>query len=250
VVVGIVVALTMAIKTAGSGEMQVRKTVGDKEVVETVRYASVPERVKAFSDAGTTLTQEMLNSVSFRYTDAAGKQRSGAVGIAIDYIGMMALWLGIMKIAEKAGLIQKLAKAIRPVFKFVFPTVPVEHPAAGAILMNFAANMLGLDNAATPLGVKAMKDLQSLNGRKDTASNAMCMFLAINVSCLTLLPFSVIAYRVQAGSANPTQFIVPMLVATTVGHLVAFVGCKICERFSPDTPPADPAADAGQEVAQ
>jgi spore maturation protein A len=250
VVVGIVVALTSAINTASTGERQVRSTVAGKETIETLKYASVPDRVRAFSDAGTTLTQEMLNSVSFRYTDAQGKQRSGAVGIAIDYIGMMALWLGIMKIAEKAGLIQKLAKSIRPVFRIVFPTVPVEHPAAGAILMNFAANMLGLDNAATPLGVKAMKELQTLNGQKDTASNAMCMFLAINVSCLTLLPFSVIAYRVQAGSSNPTQFIVPMLIATTIGHLVAFAGCKICERFSQDTPPAAPEAEAGAEVAQ
>ncbi len=235
VVVGILVGASSAVYRASTGEVE-KKVVDGKEVTVVVPYDTWDKKLQALATAGNKLTNDIVNSVAFRYDDN-GKQKSGAVGIAMDYIGIMALWLGIMKIAEVSGLIQKLAQLIRPVFRFVFPTVPVDHPAAGAILMNFAANMLGLDNAATPLGVKAMKELQELNGKKDTASNAMCMFLAINVSCLTLLPVSIIGYRVAAHSKAPTQFMVPMLIATFIGHIVAFLGCRLAEKFSPDTPP-------------
>jgi spore maturation protein A len=154
----------------------------------------------------------------------------------------MALWLGFMKVAEAAGLIQLLARAIAPVFRFVFPKVPPDHPAAGAMLMNIAANMLGLDNAATPLGIKAMQELQQLNGEKETASNAMCMFLALNVSSLTLIPASIIGYRVTMHSKNPTSFWVPMIIATACGKVTAITLCKIAERFSKDTPMASEVA--------
>lgn len=236
VVVGILVAATSSVYRAEMGE-PVRKVVDGKEVVETRFYPTLQEKLKAIGAAGDKITKAAIAASSFRTEDPVTKEtKSGAVGLAIDYIGIMALWLGFMKIAEAAGLIQLLAKGIAPLFRFLFPRVPIDHPAAGAMLMNIAANILGLDNAATPLGIKAMKELQELNARKDTASNAMCMFLALNTSSLTLLPVSVISWRVTSGSQAPTTIIVPILIATLCGKIAAIISCKLLERLSPDTP--------------
>jgi spore maturation protein A len=141
-------------------------------------------------------------------TNAAIENAETAVNIALGLIGIMTLWLGIMKIAEDAGLVQKLANLIKPVTKRLFPEVPADHPAMGAIIMNLAANMLGLGNAATPLGLKAMQELQKLNKNKDTATNAMVMFLAINTSSVTLIPATTIGILSAAGGTNPTNIIV------------------------------------------
>ena len=239
IAVGILVGAGKAMHTVSTGTT-VEKTVDGRKVTERVEYTTWKQQAKALGDAGNRMTKEVFNQVGFTWTDPAGKTKDGAVGIAIGYIGMIALWLGLMKVAEAAGLVAALSRLIAPLFRFIFPTIPKDHPAGGAILMNFSANMLGLDNAATPLGIKAMQELQKLNGRKDTASNAMCMFLAINVSSLTLVPASVIALRAAQGSASPANFMPVMLLATSCGHVAAFVLCKLAERMSPDTPSAGP----------
>lgn len=239
IIVGIVVAgATVVYDTSVVGEKRITSMKDGKEVVEVVSYATPRDKAKAFAEAGNRLTKSAVNSVSFRYTNDKGGESDGAVGLSISLIGIMALWLGLMKIAEEAGLMQALARGIAPLFRILFPSIPKGHPAAGAILMNFAANMLGLDNAATPLGIKAMKELQKLNGDKQTASNAMVMFLCINVSSITLLPASIIGYRAANNSNNLTQFMVPMLIATTIGTATAIISCLIVQRFSKDTPPA------------
>ncbi|MGI8907261.1 MAG: nucleoside recognition domain-containing protein [Candidatus Sumerlaeaceae bacterium] len=239
VVCGILVGFGSALNKVRVGQDTIVKMVDGKEVREVVHYATWKQKVRSLSDAGNRLAKEMFNQVGFNWTDAAGKTRDGAVGIAVSYIGLIALWLGIMKVAEASGLILLLSRMIAPLFRFIFPSIPRDHPASGAILMNFSANMLGLDNAATPLGIKAMQELQTLNGRKDTASNAMVMFLALNVSSLTLIPASVIALRGSKESTAPASFMPVMLVATACGTLTAFILCKIIERKSKDTPRAD-----------
>jgi spore maturation protein A len=148
-----------------------------------------------------------------------------AVNIAIGLIGIMALWLGIMRVADEAGAIKLLARVLRPFMRFLFPDVPSDHPAVGSMIMNISANMLGLSNAATPLGLKAMEELDKLNPKKGVATNAMCTFLAINTAGLTLIPATAIAVRAAAGSSNPTVIvgttIVGGLCSTTVGILTA-----------------------------
>ncbi|SFI24076.1 spore maturation protein A [Tindallia magadiensis] len=164
-------------------------------------------------------------------TDAAINNANVAVELAIGLIGTMALWLGIMKIAEKAGLVKMLARGLKFVTKPLFPEVPPDHPAMGAIIMNMAANMLGLGNAATPLGLKAMQELQTLNPKKDTATNAMCTFLAINTSSITLIPASVIAIRSAADSANPTEIIGPVILATAASTAAAIIAVKLLQKL-------------------
>jgi len=137
-----------------------------------------------------------------------------AFEIAIGLTGLLAFWLGIMKIGEKAGAVQMLAKVVSPLLKRLFPSVPADHPAMGSMLMNISANMLGLDNAATPLGLKAMKELQEINPKKDTASDAQILFLVLNASGLTLIPVSIMTYRAKLGAANPTDIFLPLLFAT------------------------------------
>jgi spore maturation protein SpmA len=144
--------------------------------------------------------------------------------------------MGIMKIGEKSGLISSLAKLLSPVLCKIFPDVPKGHPAMGTMFMNFSANMLGIDNAATPIGLKAMEELQELNPKKDTASNPMIMFLVLNTSGLTLIPVSVLLYRAEMGAANPTDVFIPILIATTVATLVGLLVTCIYQRinlFSP-----------------
>src|SRR5438132_14370825 len=152
------------------------------------------------------------------------------VTLAIGLIGVMALWLGMMKIAEKAGLIEKLARAVRPVFRPLFPGVPDGHPAISAMLLNIAANMLGLGNAATPFGIKAMEELEKLNPNKGTATNAQALFVAINTASLQLVPTTVIAMRTSAHSTDPAGILLPTLLATACALTVAIVSAKLLER--------------------
>jgi spore maturation protein SpmA len=153
-----------------------------------------------------------------------------AVTIALGLIGVMALWLGVMRLAEKAGLIQKIARGLRPVMRRLFPDVPAEHPAMGSMLMNMAANMLGLGNAATPLGLRAMRDLETLNPRPGVASNAMCTFLALNTSSVQLIPTTAIALLVAAGSTRPTAIVGTALLATLCAASVALITVKLLEK--------------------
>ncbi|MEO8795280.1 MAG: nucleoside recognition domain-containing protein [Daejeonella sp.] len=152
--------------------------------------------------------------------------------ISLGLAGLMAFWLGIMKIGEKGGMIQVFAKAVGPFFHKLFPEVPKNHPAFGSILMNFSANMLGLDNAATPVGLKAMKELQDLNPDKETATNAQIMFLVLNASSLTLLPISIMAYRKEAGAADPADVFIPILLATFFSTLVGLITVAIYQKIN------------------
>ncbi len=152
--------------------------------------------------------------------------------IAIGLIGLMAFWLGIMKIGERGGMINLFARAVGPFFAKLFPEIPRNHPAYGSILMNFSANMLGLDNAATPMGLKAMKELQELNPEKETASNAQIMFLVLNASSLTLLPITIMAYRKEAGAADPSDIFIPILLATFFSTLVGLIVTALYQRIN------------------
>jgi len=157
--------------------------------------------------------------------------RVAVMDIALPLAGIMALWLGIMRLAEKAGLVQLLARAIRPVMRWLFPDVPAEHPAMGSMLMNMAANFLGLANAATPLGLRAMSDLETLNRRPGTATNAMCTFLAINTSSIQLLPVTAVAVLAVAGSAQPYAIIGTAILATTFSTLAGITAVKLLEKL-------------------
>ena len=152
------------------------------------------------------------------------------VTLAIGLIGVMALWLGLLKVAERAGLVEKLARAARPIFRPLFPDVPEGHPAISAMLLNIAANMLGLGNAATPFGIKAMEELEKLNTRPGTATNAQALFLAINTASLQLVPTTVIALRASAHSSDPAGILVPTLMATFCALCVAILSAKLLQR--------------------
>lgn len=152
--------------------------------------------------------------------------------LSLALTGVMTLWLGIMKVGEKGGMIEKMSKAVSPLFSKLFPEIPKNHPANGSILMNLAANMLGLDNAATPLGLKAMDELQSLNKEKERASNSMIMFLTLNTSGLTLIPISIMVYRATCGAANPTDVFIPILLATFFSSLVGVIAVSIYQKIN------------------
>lgn len=152
--------------------------------------------------------------------------------ISLGLTGVLSLWMGIMKIGEKGGLVSALARLLNPILSKIFPDIPKGHPVMGTMFMNFSANMLGLDNAATPMGLKAMQELQELNSRKDTASNPMIMFLVLNTSGLTLIPVSVLLYRTEMGAANPTDVFIPILIATTVATLVGLLVTSIYQRIN------------------
>ena len=164
-------------------------------------------------------------------TDGAFDGAKTAVTIALGLIGIMALWLGVMRLAERAGLIQKIARALRPVMSRLFPDVPSEHPAMGAMLMNMAANMLGLGNAATPLGLRAMRDLETLNPHPGVATNAMCTFLAINTASVQLIPTTAIAILAASGSKRPTAIVGTALMATLCAATVAIISVKLLQRL-------------------
>jgi spore maturation protein SpmA len=155
-----------------------------------------------------------------------------AFEISLGLTGVMTLWLGIMKIGEKGGFIMILARIFGPLFKRLFPDIPPGHPAIGSILMNMSANMLGLDNAATPLGLKAMKEMQELNPSKDTASDAQILFLVINTSAVTLIPVSIFTYRAQLGAADPTDVFIPILLATYVSTVAGLLSTSLFQRIN------------------
>ena len=155
-----------------------------------------------------------------------------AFEISLGLTGLLALWLGIMKIGENSGLIHSLARFLSPVLCRLFPDIPKGHPALGSIFMNMSANMLGLDNAATPLGLKAMKELQELNPQKDTASNPMIMFLVINTSGLIIIPISIMVYRSQMGALQPTDVFIPILLSTFISTLVGVITVSISQKIN------------------
>lgn len=162
---------------------------------------------------------------------AALNAASVSVEICIGLIGIMALWLGLLQIARDAGLVDALARFLSPVMRWLFPDIPDGHPAQGAVLMNLSANILGLDNAATPLGLKAMQELQTLNPHKDTASNSMAMFMAINTSSITLIPFTIIGYRALKGSENPSEPLIGIILVTTLSTIVAIVAARLLSKL-------------------
>ena len=164
--------------------------------------------------------------------DSTFAQAKSAFEISLGLTGVLALWMGIMKIGEKGGLVNGLARLLSPVLCRIFPDIPKGHPAMGTMFMNFSANMLGLDNAATPMGLKAMQELQEINPKKDTASNPMIMFLVLNTSGLTLIPITVLLYRSQMGAANPTDVFIPILLATTVSTIVGLLVTSIYQRIN------------------
>ena len=155
-----------------------------------------------------------------------------AFEISLGLTGVLALWLGVMKIGERGGVVNGVARWLSPVFAKLFPDIPKGHPVTGSIFMNISANMLGLDNAATPLGLKAMEQLQELNRKKDTASNPMIMFLVLNTSGLTLIPVSILVYRVQMGAAQPTDIFIPILLATFFSTLAGIIFTSLFQRIN------------------
>lgn len=164
--------------------------------------------------------------------DSTFSSAKTAFEISLGLTGVLSLWLGIMKIGERGGLIGALARWLSPVFTRLFPDIPKNHPVVGNIFMNIAANMLGLDNAATPLGLKAMKELQAINPKKDTASNPMIMFLVLNTSGLTIIPVSILVYRAQLGAAQPTDVFIPILLATFASTLAGIIVTSLYQRIN------------------
>ena len=166
--------------------------------------------------------------------NASFDQAAFAFEISLGLTGVLTLWLGIMKIGEKGGVIEFFGRLISPFFSRLFPGIPKGHPAMGAIFMNISANMLGLDNAATPMGLRAMQEMQSLNPKKDTATDAMIMFLVLNSSGLCLIPISIMMYRAQGGAANPTDVFIPILIATAVATIVGLGALCLRQRIRMD----------------
>ena len=152
--------------------------------------------------------------------------------ISLGLTGVMTLWLGLMKVGENGGVVRIMSKAVGPLFRRLFPEIPRDHPATGSIMMNLAANMLGLDNAATPLGLKAMNQLQELNAEKETASNSMIMFLVLNASGLTLIPVSIMVYRTQLGAADPSDIFIPILLATFFSTMAGIISVAIYQKIN------------------
>lgn len=155
-----------------------------------------------------------------------------SVEISLGLIGVLAFWLGLLKIAEMSGLVQLLSRALAPLFRKLMPDVPNGHPALGSISMNMAANMLGLDNAATPMGIRAMEQLQELNPKKDTASNAQILFLVLNTSAVTLIPITILVYRAQLGATDPASVFIPILLATSISTLVGLITVSLVQKIS------------------
>jgi spore maturation protein A len=178
-----------------------------------------------------------FNGTADAVTKGAVDSAKTAVEIALGLIGIMTLWLGMMRIAEASGLVTLLGRVMRPVLRWLFPDVPADHPANGAIVLATAANMLGLNNAATPLSIKAMEELQELNPNKETATNAMVTFMALTTSGVQLVPATMIGVLVAAGSKEPTAIISTSLIATAIGTTAAVIAAKLLQRFYP-TPQA------------
>ncbi len=164
--------------------------------------------------------------------DSTFAQSKTAFEISLGLTGVLALWMGVMKIGERGGVVNVMARLLGPVFSKLFPEVPKGHPVTGSIFMNLSANMLGLDNAATPLGLKAMEQLQELNPKKETASNSMIMFLVLNTSGLTIIPVSILVYRAQMGAAQPTDVFIPILMATFFSTLAGIIVTSLFQRIN------------------
>ncbi|MFQ5467075.1 MAG: nucleoside recognition domain-containing protein, partial [Kiloniellaceae bacterium] len=179
------------------------------------------------ADAAEAGAKSPMEALSLAMVDAAG----GAVSLAIGLVGVMALFLGLMKVAEAGGLLVIIARTVRPLMVRLFPDVPADHPAMGAMILNMSANVLGLGNAATPFGIRAMQELDALNAQKGTATNAMALFLAINTSSVTLLPTGVIALRAAASSNDPAGILPSTLFATICSTTVAILAAKLYQRF-------------------
>ncbi len=186
--------------------------------------AFVVALIKLVFFGDTQVFSEIMNA-TFSSSETAFK-------ISLGLTGVLSLWLGIMKIGENGGLIATLSRWLSPIFCKFFPDIPKGHPAAGSIFMNLSANMLGLDNAATPMGLKAMKELQELNGGKDTASNPMIMFLVLNTSGLTLIPISIMVYRAQLGAAQPTDIFIPIMLSTFFSTLAGVIAVSLYQKIN------------------
>lgn len=178
-----------------------------------------PTPPATFSDLGKTITQSAIDGANV------------AVDLLLSLIGIMVLWLGLMQVAKDAGLVDGLAYLLRPLMRWLFPDVPEGHPAQGAMLMNISANMLGLDNAATPFGLKAMQDLQELNPDKETTTDAMATFLVINSSSVTIIPIAIIGYRIAAKSENPAGPLAYIMIATLVSTVVAIFTVRLLAKL-------------------
>ncbi|MDE7402596.1 MAG: hypothetical protein K2M87_04195 [Muribaculaceae bacterium] len=182
---------------------------------------------------GTTLFTGDV-SVWSNVMNASFDQAAFAFEVSLGLTGVLTLWMGIMKIGEKGGVIEFFGRSISPFFSRLFPGIPKNHPAMGAIFMNISANMLGLDNAATPMGLRAMQEMQTLNPKKDTASDAMIMFLVLNSSGLCLIPISIMMYRAQGGAENPTDIFLPILIATAIATLVGLIALCVRQKIKMD----------------
>ncbi len=210
-------------KTIAAANGKKEDILGELQIVKGLNFTESKAEVK-------------FESVSFLkmkdVTNSALSYAGTAVEIALKLIGIMALWLGVMKIAEEAGIIKFISKLVRPITKFLFPDVPSDHPAIGAMVMNISANMLGLGNAATPFGIKAMEELDKLNPEKGVATNAMCAFLAVNTAGLTLIPATAIAIRAAAGSSDPTIIIGTSIFGASRATVTGVTAAKVFEKFS------------------
>jgi spore maturation protein A len=185
-------------------------------------------------------------------TKASVDSAKVAVEISLGLVGIMTLWLGIMRVAEQAGLVAMLSRVLRPISRLLFPEVPSDHPAIGAMVMSVSANMLGLSNAATPLSIKAMEELQTLNEDKETASNPMVTFMVLNTAGVQLIPTTIIGVLAAAGSQAPTAIIPTTLIATICGAIAAVTTAKILQRFFPTNSPTPDTRQPtpGDEVAE
>ena len=186
----------------------------------------------AFAVAAVKLVFLQDTTVFSAMVDSTFEMAEVGFEISLGLTGVLTLWLGLMRVGEKGGVIAALAKVVRPFFHRIFPEIPRDHPVHGSMVMNFAANMLGLDNAATPLGLKAMQELQELNPHKDTASNAQIMFLVLNTSGLTLIPISVMVYRAQMGAANPSDIFLPILLTTFFSTMAGLISVAVVQRIN------------------
>lgn len=190
------------------------------------------------------------NGAMATLAEAVLKAAEGAVPLALGLVGVMALFLGLMKVAEAGGMVRALARLLAPVLTRLFPEIPASHPAMGAMVMNVAANILGLGNAATPFGIRAMEHLERLNPAKGTASNAQVLFLAINTAGITILPTSVIALRAGLGAADPAAVVAPTLAATLASTVIAVAAARLLQRWFPITPATQPEAGQAETEAE
>jgi spore maturation protein A len=185
-----------------------------------------------------------VNGRMAELTRAAAESAASAVTLALGLTGVMALWLGLMKVAEEAGLVRALARAARPVMTRLFPEVPADHPAMGAMIMNVSANVLGLANAATPFGIRAMQELETLNPRPGAATDAQALFCALNTASVQLIPATVIALRTSAGSHAPAEIVGATILASACGATAAVLAAKLLRHAFPPPPPAPPSPGA------